>query len=109
MQADTFYSIHAGNIIEILVVLLAYLGYRRESRKDATEREAVRIKQAELHRENTLKLESLIRFNEEQSKINRQRDTQINLLSIQTAQLTSIAQGLDRRIVIIEDKHNREK
>jgi len=106
MQVESeFFRFHIGNIIEIGVVILAYLGYKRESKKDALDRETVRQNQAVLHKENSLKLESIIDFNKAQADINKQRDIQIGLLSTQTAQLSAMAHGFERRLVMLENNN----
>lgn len=106
MQAESeFFKFHIGNIIEIVVVILAILGYKRETKKDSTDRATVIQNQAILHNENKIKLDSILEFNKSQAIVNSQRDTQINLLATQTAQLTTLTQGLERRLVMLEDKN----
>lgn len=105
MQAEhQFFTFHLSNLIEMGVVILAYLAYRRESKKDAKDRDAVKVSQAVLHRENQMKLDALIEFNKAQVDANRQRDTQITLLATQTTQLTTLAQGFERRLVMLENR-----
>lgn len=107
MQAESsFFTFHISNVIEIGVVILAYLGYRRESKKDTNDRTVVLQNQAILHNENKLKLDSILEFNRSQAEVNRQRDLQINLLSIQTTQLATLATGFERRLTMLEDKNN---
>lgn len=109
MQPESeFFRIHLSNVIEVGVVFIAYLGYRRESKKDSTERITVLQSQAVLHNENKLKLDSILEFNKSQAEVNKQRDIQIGLLATQTAQLVTLTQGFDRRLVMLEDKSRND-
>lgn len=94
---NDFYHIHVSNLVEVGVLILAYLGYRKETSKAKTD-------QLLLHKENQMKMDAIIEFNKSQVEANRQRDTQVNLLSTQTAQLTTLAQGFERRLTMLEDR-----
>jgi hypothetical protein len=103
-----FFWFRLSDIITFLAMIVGALKYKSDRSKDLLDRQVAReaaIKQgAERHAENKSKLDVLMDFQRDQIMLNRQRDTQIGELKIQTAKLTEIALGVDRRLIMLEDR-----
>ena len=101
IESQPFFSITLGNIISavgtVIGVYIAYIKLAGERRK---EQQAL----GEMHTENRMKLDSLLRFQTNQEEINRKRDHAINELKNQTGMLTEITKGFNRRLEMLEDR-----
>ena len=102
MGTNSFFHINIGHVFELLSFIIAALVYRSGRIKTHND-------QLSLHIENQQKLNAVLEFNKLQVEINQKRDQQLAQISIQTATLLQIAQGLDRRITILEDAKVRNK
>ena len=104
----TFWSFNAGNVIATIAVVIAYLAYRLDTKKEALSRrktlDELIKEQAEMHSDNRNRLEQLAEFHRQQMIVNQKRDEQISELKTQTATLTQIAKGIDRRLELLEER-----
>lgn len=102
---------YIGQLIDAGLLAVTYAGFRLSARHDKKEaqqkREADKLIQERRHTENTERLIVLQAFHENQVLFNTKQHEQISLLREQTAALTQIAQGLDRRLILIEDRNNK--
>lgn len=109
MQATPFWDLNFGHMVEIGLLFLAYVDFRASRAKDAGERERVKKdlleSQAEMHAENKGRLATLFEFQRAQLILNEKRDQQISLLSTQSARLTELAAGQERRLQMLEDRN----
>lgn len=113
MQALGFGFNEVHTIADVAVIGglgLAYLNYRRDRKNDLIDRAQAREhmvqEAAAMHAENKQRLETVVDFTKAQDAINKRRDSQIYELMIHTAKLTEIAQGINRRVEMLEsNKH----
>jgi hypothetical protein len=112
-DAGSFFEVKIGNIITLAGIVLAYFSYLRDQRKQSEERRELREAeiraQAIMHTENQNKFDSLITFHREQVGINRMRDKQLSEMEQQTAILSEIAKGMDRRLQMLEERRRKER
>lgn len=118
MQVQTqipFWSFHLGDLIVLLGIVIAALTYLSDRGRQSDERRETREKMVEeqtrMHEENKQafaenrrRLDQLEESREDHEKVNRKRDEQISLLSQQTATLTEMARGMNRRLEMLEDR-----
>jgi hypothetical protein len=97
VQDVPFSTIHLGDVLVFGTLIIMLLSYRSDRRKEVTA-------QLTMHAENKEKLETLTAFQEAQQELNRMRDQQINQLTQQTATLTQMAAGQERRLQMIENR-----
>ena len=102
--ADSFWDFHLGDVVSAILVVIA-LGTYLYTRKH--DEEAV----AQRHAENTVRLESLLQFRENQEELNRKRDEQITQLKVLAESQIQIVKSQDRRLEMIEDeiRENRKR
>lgn len=84
--------------IVLLGLLITYSSIRRDRRKEA---DAQLIR----HEQNIARLDSLREFQNTQILLNDAHSKQISELKVQTAQLTEIVRGQNRRLIMLEDRH----
>jgi len=108
LTAESFFNITIGNTLTLAGILLAYLGYRRENKTLTEERkkewEHLIKEQAEMHTENRMRLDTLLKSQNKQEDVNNKRDKQIHELTVQTSTLGEMAKGFNRRLEMLEDK-----
>jgi hypothetical protein len=108
IQATPFWDFNIGHAIELGVFGSAVLAYRLERRKDSRDRNDAREKiiqeQATMHAENTRRLEALAEFHKAQQVLNQKSDSQLAELGKQTAILSQIASGQERRLQMLENR-----
>lgn len=109
--AEGFNFLGMKSLSDVAIVATALLGVPSlilQRRKDKKEREAAREQQAQRHAQNVAKLDTLIRFREEQEAINKMRDAQVHsletLATVTARSLENIAAGLNRRLEMLEDR-----
>lgn len=88
-------------LVLIVSMMLTALGMHITTKSTMT---ATVQAQTKMHTENTERLNVLAAFQAAQLIVNGKRDEQIALLREQTATLTAIGEGLDRRLKLIEDR-----
>lgn len=110
LEERSFWTLNIGHVLEIGGFFIAAAAYYRDRKNDQKDRESAREKliesQVRMHTENKNKLEILSESHDDQKKINFKRDEQVSQLQQQTATLTQIASGLDRRLQMIEDRNS---
>ena len=94
-----FWHIDLGNIILMAGLLVSYAAYRVDRRGHDEE-------QIKMHQDNKNKLDQLLRFQSDQTEINSNIAKQVHELSTQTATITEMAAGLNRRLIMMEDRGN---
>lgn len=103
--ADSFYTITLGNIISAVgtgvAVVVALIKIGRDRKE---EYKTLIQEQTEMHTENRMRLDALLKFQTSQEEINRKRDHAINELKNQTSMLAEITKGFDRRLQMLEDR-----
>jgi hypothetical protein len=108
LQSAPFLTVHLGDVLVLGTGIIAYLAYRFDRKKDNAVRkqewEATIREQTRMHTENQEQLKNLSEFHRAQLIVNEKRDIQIAQLSQQTATLTQMAAGMERRLQMIEDK-----
>lgn len=111
-MSELFWWSLIGNalvFVGLAVAVLTFLStHRHEAREITKEREALMRAQAIMHVENKERLEVLMGFHKEQKELNRTQREQTGMLREQTASLTSIAEGLDRRMRLVEDRSHKQ-
>lgn len=118
LEATSFWDIKAVDVAVVLAVIVAYLSYRLDKRaalnevhRTATAQKGIHDKlveeQTRMHEQNRNRLDILLEFHKNQLEVNRKRDLQITELQLQTATLTQIARGIDRRLEMLEDKNGK--
>lgn len=85
----------------LLGLLFTYVQLRRERKKEIIDQATT---QALRHQENISRLDALKEFQTMQIQLNRSNDMQLNELKIQTAKLTAIVEGQNRRLILLEDR-----
>jgi hypothetical protein len=107
-QTTQFWDFNIGHAIELGVFGSAVLAYRLERGRDARDRADAREKiiqeQAIMHAENTRRLQGLAEFHKAQQLLNQKSDSQIAELGKQTAILTQMASGQERRLQMLEGR-----
>lgn len=114
-----FLSIHLGDILTVIVIVIMYLTFRIDRKKKWDAEQADRDRQVAMHVENKNHLDRLLEFKEEQLESNKKSDAQLHELSTQTALLTQLAANMDtswrqmvttmeRRLQRLEDKQDRD-
>ena len=97
-----------GNLLSIVAIVLAYLKYRSDQKQknklDLESRDKFLGEQVVMHAENQRRLDLLLDFQRSQEDVNKKRDDQIGELRIQTATIAQIANGIDRRLQMLEDR-----
>ena len=118
--AVPFDTIHLGDVLTMLVILVGYLTYRVDKKKEERIIKAQKDTQVLMHVENERKLNTLLDFQHEQLELNQtmqhdqavlnqKRDEQISELGKQTALLSQMTEMMDRRLNRIEDQQDRDK
>lgn len=113
-----FLSIHLGDILTVIVIVIMYLTFRIDRKKKWDAEQADRDRQVAMHVENRNHLDRLLEFKEEQLESNKKSDAQLHELSTQTALLTQLAANMDtswrqmvttmeRRLQRLEDQQDR--
>lgn len=101
-------SVHLGDLLAAATVLVGILALRadtnRRSDESKKEREGILQAQTKMHTENQIRLEGLAIFQKQQLDVNAKRDVQISELQKQTAVIAQIAEGIDRRLKLLEDR-----
>ena len=103
--ADSFYTVTLGNLIGAAGIMVTVVIALQKIGKDRKEEYRALIKeQTEMHTENRMRLDALLKFQNAQEEINRKRDHAINELKNQTSMLAEITKGFDRRLQMLEDR-----
>lgn len=105
---QVFDAITLGNVLILGSFVVAYATYLLDRKKDREDREKAREKmlseQTVMHLENKQRLDILMEFQKEQLNVNKKRDEQITLLSSQNSALIQMANGMERRVQMLEDR-----
>lgn len=104
VQTAPFWSFNIGHVLVLCGIVIAWLQYRVNLNKQLEQQNKERDEQLIRHNENQRRLDTLLEFQRTQIEVNRKRDEQIGELKTQTATLTQIARGIDRRLEMLEDK-----
>lgn len=106
-----FFSFHVGvgDVIAAIAMAVVYSSFRLENKKAGREREKIIGEQVKMHTENRNDLANLLTFQKLQMDVNAKRDEQVKQLSIQTATITEIARGLNRRLELVENLIGRKR
>lgn len=98
MQAvAAFSSVHLGDVLVLIGLLLTYRSYKIEAKKQSDT-------QMTQHIQNSTKLENLTIFHAAQMEMNEAHSKQLTEMQVQTATLTQIASGQERRLQMLEDR-----
>lgn len=106
--AIPFLSVHLGDVLSAAAVVTGIIALRldfnKKEKEQKKEREEWLQAQTQMHTENKMRLEALMQFQDHQMDVNSKRDIQVSELQRQTATITEIAKGMDRRLQMIEDR-----
>lgn len=102
MTLPSFFDFNIGHLFDAGMLLIAYLGYRSDRRKEIDRQEKLRTleqaRQESMHRANSNKLEELVRAKEDEKEANENRDHQLEQLSRQTGLLQQMVDISSKRI-----------
>ena len=116
---SNFWDYKLGDLLTAALVATALLAYFLDRKSESRERRIgqeerqqqeldIAAKQAQMHTENTERLNRLLEFRTYQEALNVKRDEQINLLMTMASTAIEANKGFNHRLNLIENQYIRK-